>query len=154
MTIDDLHLPGTARRDAAAAGFTLLEAMVALVIVALGMLAVNAQLNRYVVTSVFIEEKTLASWIATNKITELSVAGTWPELGDEEEEIEFAARLWRCRTEISETDVENLRRVDVAVSLADAPERVLHEVSGLVEPPAPRGFVPVQWLAPSTGERG
>ena len=50
-----------------ARGFTLLEAMVALVIVALGMMAVNGQLNRYVVAASFVEKKTLASWIATER---------------------------------------------------------------------------------------
>ncbi|HEY8520638.1 MAG TPA: type II secretion system minor pseudopilin GspI [Gammaproteobacteria bacterium] len=145
-----------------AAGFTLLEAMVALVIVALGMMAVNTQLNRYVVTSSYIEEKTLASWIGANKIAELSVAQQWPELGDEEEEIEFAGRLWRARIEVSETPVENLRRVDVEIALADAPERTLHKISGILEPPTPRGFLATQWLqaptarfgAPGRGRRG
>ncbi len=52
---------------ARAGGFTLLEAMVALVIVALGMMAVNGQLNRYVVAASFVEEKTLASWIGDER---------------------------------------------------------------------------------------
>ena len=137
-----------------AAGFTLIEVMVALAVVALGMLAVQTQMNRYAVTSVYMEQKTLASWIATNKITELSIDGIWPELGDEEEEVEFAERLWNCRTEVSETVVENLRRVDVSVSLQSDPERVLHKVSALVEPPVPNGFVPPRWMAPSAGARG
>lgn len=141
------------RAEASSAGFTLLEAMVALVIVSLGMMAVNTQLNRYAAASVYAEEKTLASWIATNKITELSVAGTWPELGDSDEEVDFAGRLWQCRVEIDETPVENLRRVDVSIALADDPERVVHKVSGLVEPPAPSGFLPLRWIGPAPGGR-
>jgi len=138
-----------------AAGFTLIEAMVALVIVALGMMAVNSQLNRYAVAAIVVEEKTLASWIATNKITELSVAATWPALGDYEEDIDFAGREWRCEIEVVETPVANLRRVDVSVRLATDPERVVQKVSGLIEPPAPPGFQPPQWSVPqSGGERG
>lgn len=136
------------------AGFTLLEAMVALVIVALGMMAVTTQLNRYAMTAGYMEEKTLASWIATNRITELSVANEWPEVGSEEDEVEYAGRRWFMRTEVSETVVENLRRVDVEVALADLPERVVHKVSGLLEPPAPRGFLPVQWLGTFPGAEG
>lgn len=135
-------------------GFTLLEALVALVIVALGMMAVNTQLGRYAVSSIHIEEKTLASWIATNKIEELSVENQWPELGDQEEELEFAGRTWLCRTEITETEVPNLRRVDVYVSFADDEERVVHQVMGLLEPPAPRGFVPLNWSSPLTEAGG
>lgn len=137
---------------AASRGFTLVEVMVALVIVAVGMIAVHSQLGRYVASTVFIEEKTLASWIATNKITELSVTPEWPELGEDEEELEFAGRLWNVRTEVSETEVQNLRRIDVYVSFVDQPERVVHQVMGLVEPPPPRGFLPLSWPAPLIGE--
>ena len=37
-------------------GFTLLEAMVALIIVALGMMAVNTQLNRYAAAAVYVDD--------------------------------------------------------------------------------------------------
>ncbi len=138
----------------AAQGFTLIEVMIALVIVALGMMAVNTQLNRYVVGAVYIEDKTLASWIATNKVTELSLLREWPAIGESSEDLEFASRRWHVRTEVSASPVENLRRADVHVSLADAPDRVIHTVSGLLEPPSPAGFAPVQWPAPVTGVEG
>lgn len=128
-------------------GFTLLEAMVALAIVALGMMAVNTQLNRYAVTAVFIEEKTLASWIATNVLQELSVEPQWPSIGTRQGDVEFASRQWVWEAEIAETQLENLRRVDVVVSLEDDPDRELHRVSGLLEPPPPPGFVAVSWLS-------
>ena len=132
-------------------GFTLLEALVALAIVALGMMAVQTQLNRYVVSAVATEERTLASWVAANKITELSVASSWPELGSSDDEIEFAQRQWRMVIDVSETPVENLRRVDVRVYLADNPERVIQRLSSLLEPPPPTGYMPVRWLATGAG---
>lgn len=135
-------------------GFTLLEAMVALVIVALGMMAVNTQLNRYAVTAVFIEEKTLASWIGSNVITSLSVAPQWPDIGTSDGDLEFAQREWIWEAEVSETPVENLRRVDIEVALAIDPGVVIHRVSGFIEPPAPQGFVPVSWLSAGAGFDG
>jgi len=137
-----------------ASGFTLLEAMVALVIVALGMMAVNGQLNRYVVAASFVEEKTLASWIGTNEITAMSVAPTWPAVGTHDEDVEFAQRKWRCHIVVTETDVMNLHRVDVSVSLKDNPERVLDKVSGLVEPPVPAGIPPPRWALPIVAQQG
>ena len=88
---------------AACRGFSLLEAMVALVIVALGMMAVNTQLNRYAAAAVYVEQKTLASWIATNKLTELSVGPAWPAVGDSDEDVEFAGQKWRCAIKVQET---------------------------------------------------
>ena len=136
------------------AGFTLLETMIALAIVSLGMMAVNAQLNRYVVSAIYIEQKTLASWIASNVLTELSVAPEWPPLGETEGEVEFAQRQWIWRAGVSETPVENLRRVDVAVFLDDNPEIQIHSMSGFLEPPPPRGFVPLRWLSGGMGVGG
>lgn len=132
-------------------GFTLLEVLVALVIVSLGMMAVNTQLNRYAMTAKYMEEKTLASWIGSNKIVELSVQPEWPEIGGSNEEVEFANRLWYLEIEVSTTDVENLRRVDVDVAFAETPDVIVHRISGLVEPPAPRGFVPVRWSSQGAG---
>ena len=135
-------------------GFTLIEVMVALVIVSLGMMAVHTQLNRYVAAAAYVEQKTLASWIATNKLTELAIGPTWPALGDSDEDLEFARQQWRCEIEVSETEVPNLRRVDVSVRLLNDPERVVHKVSALIEPPAPTGFLPPQWSAPPSGGGG
>jgi len=133
------------------AGFTLLEVMVALVIVSLGMMAVNTQMNRYAMTAKYMEDKTLASWIGSNKITELSVQQEWPEIGGSNEEVEFAGRLWFLETEVSATEVENIRRVDVDITYADRPEVLIHRISGLIEPPAPPGFVPVRWSSQGAG---
>ena len=137
-------------------GFTLLEAMVALIIVALGMMAVNSMLNVYTATAIDTEQKTLASWIATNKLTELSVAPTWPAIGDSNDEVDFAGQKWRCDIKVQETAVKNLHRVDVSVSLTSDPKkRVVRKVSALIEPPAPPGFLPPQWSSPRTGgQRG
>jgi general secretion pathway protein I len=136
-------------------GFTLLEAMVALVIVALGMMAVNTQLNRYTAAAIYTEQKTLASWIASNKLTELSIASTWPDLGEHDEDVDFAGQKWRCAIKVQETPVMNLHRVDVSVYLASDPEHVVHKVSALIEPPAPPGFQPPQWSGPrGGGQRG
>ena len=133
-------------------GFTLLEAMVALAIVALGMMAVNKALNSYVVDASLFEEKTLASWIGTNEITAMSVGPTWPAVGTHDEDVEFAQRKWRAHIVVTETDVMNLHRVDVSVSLKDNPERILDKVSGLVEPPAPAGIPPTRWSIPVVAE--
>ena len=135
-------------------GFTLIEVMVALVIVALGMTAVYSQISRYAVGAAFIEEKTLASWIAANRLTELSIEPTWPAIGDNEEEVEFAGRYWIVRTEVSETEVENLRRVDVYVSLSEQRDRTVHQMMALIEPPPPRGFAPVEWQPLGGGAGG
>jgi general secretion pathway protein I len=135
-------------------GFTLIETMVALVIVSLGMTAVYMQLSQYASNAIYLRDKTLASWIGSNVVTELSIQPQWPGIGDEMQEREFADRVWSLTIEISETEVENLRRADVSVALADRPERIIHTVSALIEPPVPAGFPPVSWTAVRQGAAG
>jgi len=135
-------------------GFTLLEAMIALFIVSLGMTAVIKTLNTYAVSAQYFERKTLASWIATNKITELSVGSTWPPVGDSDEELDYANQHWKLHIEVAETEVKNLHRVDVSVARGDDPDHVESKISGLIEPPAPAGFPPVLWPVPSGGPPG
>ena len=137
------------------AGFTLMEVLVALAVVVLGMMAVVKALNEYTDRTDRVRQKTLASWIATNKLTEMAIAPVWPELGDSDEDVEFAHQQWRCEIKVTETEVESLRRVDVSVRLLSEPEREIHKVSALIEPPAPPGFFPPQWSAPPRGnDRG
>lgn len=128
-------------------GFTLIETMVALVIVALGMTAIFMQLSQYASNAIYLRDKTLASWLGSNVATELSIQQQWPDIGDEMQEREFADRIWNLTIEISETEVDNLRRADVSVALADRPDRIIHTVSALIEPPVPVGFPPVTWAA-------
>ena len=135
-------------------GFTLIEVLVALAVIALGLTAVIKALGDYTDATNYTRQKTLASWIATNKLTEISVAPAWPSLGDYDEDVEFARQQWRCAIEVSETPVTNLRRVDVSVSLVAKPDVVIHKVSALIEPPAPQGFLPPQWSAPPSGGQG
>ncbi len=132
-------------------GFTLIEVLVALTIVTLGMFAVVTQFNHYAMSASYIEQKTLASWIATNTITEFSIGPEWAPLGTSELNLEFANRLWQWRAEVTETEIENLRRIDVYVSLSEEPQQIIHRVSGLLEPPVPVDYFPTYWINSSSG---
>ena len=137
------------------AGFTLIETVVALLIVALGMTAVYMQLNQVSTNAIYLRDKTLASWIGSNIVTEFSLQHEWPDIGNSEDDvIEYANRDWHVAIEVTETEVENLRRVEVSVALADRPDHVIQTVTGLIEPPLSEAFPPVNWLSAGRGPRG
>jgi len=115
------------------------------------MFAVVTQFNHYAMSASYIEQKTLASWIATNTITEFSIGPEWAPLGTSELNLEFANRLWQWRAEVTETEIENLRRIDVYVSLSEEPQQIIHRVSGLLEPPVPVDYFPTYWINSSSG---
>ncbi|MBL8202459.1 MAG: type II secretion system minor pseudopilin GspI [Chromatiales bacterium] len=126
----------------AVAGFTLLEVLVALVIVALGLMAAFGQVNQSLTAASRLREKTFAHWIAVDQITRLRLLEQLPALGKSSDEIEMARTRWVYRTVVTKADADALRVVEVSVALSDRPDNVLASVTGIVGTPAPPGTVP------------
>jgi len=110
------------RRDAPARGFTLIEVLAALVIVALGMLGVIQAVTQTARNGTYLREKTLAHWVAMNVITEQRLQPSPPNASEVSDEVEFAGQRWRWTLEVTQTAVESMRRMDVSVRPADKPE--------------------------------
>ena len=137
-----------------AAGFTLIEVMVALVIVSLALAGVAASMGQMIDTANTMRDRTFASWIAQNKIAEMRLAGVIPEVGASSGEVDYANAVWAWSADVSETGVENLLKVDVTVSYAgfDAPVR---KVTGFIGEPVAPGQSNLAWNAgePDRGEQ-
>jgi general secretion pathway protein I len=103
-------------------GFTLIEVLAALVIVALGMLGVIEAVTQTARNGTYLRDKTLAHWIAMNLITEQRLQSSPPEVTKSSDEVEFAGQRWRWTMVVTQTQVDSLRRMDVAVRRAEAPE--------------------------------
>lgn len=122
------------KRSDRSAGFTLIEVMVALAIVGLSLGAVAASVSQMVDAATTMRERTYASWIAQNKIAELRLANVVPEVSETSGELEYAGLEWAWRATISETGVENLFRVDVAISYPGS-DVAIRTVSGFIGEP-------------------
>ena len=125
-------------RSERTAGFTLVEVMVALAIAGLSLAAVAASISQMVDAGSAMKERTYASWIAQNKIAELRLANVVPEVSTTNGELQYAALEWAWRATISETGVENLFRVDVAVSYAGSDD-IIRTVTGFIGEPGVPG---------------
>jgi general secretion pathway protein I len=110
------------RRAGHARGFTLIEVLAALVIVALGMLGVIEAVTQSARNGTYLREKTLAHWIALNVITEKRLQQEPPPVTESSGDVEFAGQSWRWRMQVTQTQVASLRRMDVSVRPADAPD--------------------------------
>lgn len=115
------------------AGFTLVEVVVALAIVAIGMLAVFKTIGDTASNVAYLRDRTFAEWIADNRITEMRLAGEMPSVDETDGDVEFAGRKWLWTAKVSQTQVEGLRRIDVAVRReADSEESSLVTLAGFV----------------------
>ena len=122
MSHDQPHSPLPGRAVDRRRGFTLIEVLAALVIVGLGMLGVIQAVIQAVNNGTYLREKTLAHWIAMNLVTERRLMTSPPEIGKNSDVIDYAGQRWRWTVAVSETAVESMRRFDVSVGRADAPE--------------------------------
>lgn len=125
-------------------GFTLIEVMVALVIVALSLGAIIAAISQMADAATTMRQRTYANWIGHNKITELRLANVVPEVSESDGEVTFAGRDWLWNVSVSETGVENLFRVDVVVSLA-ASGAAIRTVTGFIGEPVQPGIANAAW---------
>lgn len=114
-------------------GFTLVEVVVALAIIAIGMLAVFKTIGDTVNNVTYLRDRTFAGWIADNRITEIRLSGEMPSVDETDGELDYAGRHWHWITRVSQTPVEGLRRIDVSVRReGDADDSALVTLAGFV----------------------
>jgi general secretion pathway protein I len=109
-------------------GFTLLEVLVALAILAIGLAALIKVSTFNAENASYLRDKTLAHWVAMNVVTGVQVRREWLEIGKKEGTVMMADRDWYWLLRVSETVDEELRRLDVQVyynSKDDEPITVL-----------------------------
>ncbi len=105
-----------------ARGFTLIEVLVALAIVAVGMAAVLGAVGSSADTATYLREKTLAQWVALNQVATARLQVQPPTKGSSEGELDYAGRHWRWHQEVADGDLPGILRIDVTVQEADTPQ--------------------------------
>ena len=117
-----------------ARGFTLVEVMVALAIVAITLPALLMALYQQVDDAAYLRDKTLAEMIAVNKLTQmrLVVASTRNvRAAKDSGETRFVDRDWYWWTETTTTDAGKVFRVDISVALSEERrEQPLYKLTG------------------------
>jgi general secretion pathway protein I len=101
-------------------GFTLLEVLVALAVVALALLGLTRTATIEVRDFDALRERTLAGWVAANVLEETRLGSPLPTAGRSDGRSEFAARTWRWTRDVSSTPDPAIRRVDIRVYAGDA----------------------------------
>ena len=97
-------------------GFTLLEVLIALAILAIVMGTLIKVADTYAFNAGYLQEKTLAQWIAENKAVEYQLMKEFPPVGSKEGMTEMAKVEWQWRVKVSTTEDSRLRRLDISVA--------------------------------------
>ena len=124
-------------------GFTLLEVLVALVIVALGLMAAFGQVNQTLTAANRLREKTIADWVAVDQMTKFRLTeDEFPAIGSSSNEVEMARTKWLWTAKVSKTDYPDLRQVDISVTYADNPKSPVATLTGFLSKPAAKAATP------------
>jgi general secretion pathway protein I len=124
-------------------GFTLLEILVAMAIVGLLLVGVFMQMSQTLIAAALMRDRSLAHWVALDRLAELRLAGELPDVGERSDQVEMAGVEWSYVLKFSDVGVENFRRVDITVSFADREDRPLSELIGFLGQPAETAAGPV-----------
>jgi general secretion pathway protein I len=131
-------------------GFTLVEVLVALVVVALGLTALMVAVNGTARTSGFLRDKTLAQWIALNRIAEVRLNVVKFGQNTDTGELDFGSRKWHYDTRYFNTNIASMKRVVVRVYLGDAKTKgnaIAQAVGFLGGSLSPAGSTVADWTA-------
>lgn len=96
-------------------GFTLLETLIGLVVLALALVALSRTAASQVNAFSQMRERTLAGWLAQDVLTQTRLTTQFPAQGKSDGRRRYANRDWRYEVEVQGTDVATIRRLDVRV---------------------------------------
>lgn len=98
-------------------GFTLIEVMVALTIIAISLGALLSASGSQASNAAYLKQKTLAHWVAVNELTLLNIEKKFPALGEDKGSTSMANHdwYWIRKTEKVEGDNKNIRNVTFTV---------------------------------------
>lgn len=125
----------TAQRGMRHSGFTLLEIMVALAVIAIGMAAVMSAVGTTVNNAAGLRDRTFAQWVAMNKLMEVQIDHEWPDTRSYDGSSIMANHEWFWDMEVKETEDKTIRRVEISVKENKDDESSMVTLVGFVGKP-------------------
>lgn len=111
------------KSDKKSAGFTLLEVLVALSILALSLGAAIKTTSSSLQNASYLQQRTLAHWVAMNKLTEMDIFNKWPSPGSKDTGTSLmAGHEWYWQVEARKSDDIGEYSVGVATITVRASE--------------------------------
>jgi len=101
-------------------------------IVVVSFVALYGVVLQMVAAITVMQEKTLATWVGFDQITELRLSGEFPDDLESDGVAEMGDLSWSYQLEVKPTGSDSIRQVIVRVAPENEPDRVLGLVSGVL----------------------
>jgi len=119
-------------------GFTLVEILVALAIVAIALTAGMRALTQATDSAAALKARTLGLWVAQNRLAAAQIATPWPALGSYSGDAQEAGATFSWQATISPTPNPAFRRIDIVVAEPQLPDYAIARLTGFLGNPEPR----------------
>ena len=116
-------------------GFTLIEILVALAIVAIGLAAAVRATSQVIAATDSARLRLVASWVAQDRLAEHSARADWLAPGTGSGSATQGPFTFAWRETVSATSDPSLRRIDIAVAGAERPDYVVAHLTGYLFAP-------------------
>ncbi|MDO6459324.1 type II secretion system minor pseudopilin GspI [Granulosicoccaceae sp. 1_MG-2023] len=123
-------------------GFTLIEVLVAMAILALSMFALMQTAASQSRNISSLRDRALAEWVAANKLAELQALHSWGSTEKQSGETTMANVNWYWQAEFFEVNDDDLRRVEISVRRNPDSKNPIYRLPGFLA--SPRVFVSEQ----------
>lgn len=115
-------------------GFTLVEVLVALAIVAIAFTAVLRVVALAADTAATLQDRSLALWVAQNRMARHQLEKAWPAIGTREGKDEMADRKWYWKDKVTTSLHKDIRQIEIEVGDAET-KHILASLIGAVRKP-------------------
>jgi general secretion pathway protein I len=118
-------------------GFTLIEVMVALTIIAISLGALISTSGSQASSATYLKQKTLAHWVALNELAQLNIDNAFPDPGEKKGSTSMANHDWywlRKTTKLEES--KDRREVVFTVYIDSSYKKNLTSLTGYVHAPS------------------
>ncbi|MCK4834309.1 MAG: type II secretion system minor pseudopilin GspI [Gammaproteobacteria bacterium] len=113
-------------------GFTLIEVMVALTIIAISLGALLNTSGTQAHSTTYLKQKTLAHWVAVNELTQLRILKSLPDIGDKEGSTTMADHEWHWIRTTIKTEQKDTVQVLFKVFADEEHQKNLTSIIGYV----------------------
>lgn len=135
-----------------ARGFTLIEVLVAVAVLALSLGVFVSGGSRYADHARYLQDKSLALWVARNRLTEYRIAQNWPDTGAGEGRSEMGNREWLWRSDVEATPDPAVRRAEIRVFRIVDGKAETESIASLTGFITPREADPPVTVLPDAGD--
>jgi len=119
-----------------ARGFTLIEVLVAMTVVAVALAATVRISGNSSSNAARLEGKTFSHWVAVNRLEEIRLEASWPPADNRSGTEEMGGRVWRWTQKTEQTADPNVRRLQITVAPDQDHEDVQATLTGFVGRPS------------------